>query len=97
MSVGVALAADAVGALAGAWVGLCVTERLHGDRRFWGRQIGRTRFRWANLPVGCVAAFSLAEILPPGLAEVARCVGAGMGVTAVGWAWVDPAPAPIPW
>lgn len=82
---------DVVAVLGGGWVGIAVTDSLHKSKGFWSRQIGQSRFRRANVPVGCALALLVAEAVPGRAAEVVRMLGLGMGISAVGWAWADPA------
>lgn len=79
---------------AGLTAGIAVTRRLHGDPEAgkWGERIGRTRLRFANLPVGGTIAITLSSVLPEPLAGPVRSLGAGAVVGAVGWAVVDPLP-----
>lgn len=76
--------------------GVTVTRRLHEDPDAgrWGERIGRTRLRFANLPVGGTLAIALSLFLPPHPAVTVRALGAGALVGAVGWGLVDPLPAP---
>lgn len=85
-----ALAMVGAGAIGGVVAGL-VTERLHNGQTFWSRRIGRTRFRYANLPVGGAVAFTVAAFLPYPGTWIAVSAGLAMLTVAVGWAWVDPA------
>lgn len=73
------------------FVGALVTDALHARRGFWSRRIGRTHFRYANLPVGGVLALVAALFLDDAAMWCALAASWGMGATAIGWAWVDPA------
>jgi hypothetical protein len=74
--------------------GVKVTRRLHDDPAagLWGRRLGRTRLRYANLPVGGTIAIAAAAVLPARVGRVTRAVGGGALVGAVGWGVVDPLP-----
>ena len=79
---------------AGLGAGVVVTRRLHGDPDAgrWGQRIGRTRLRFANVPVGGTIALAVSRVLPAGAAVPVRALGAGALVGAVGWGFVDPLP-----
>ncbi len=79
---------------AGLTAGITVTRRLHSDPEAgkWGERIGRTRLRFANIPVGGTIAITLSSVLPTPLAGPVRALGAGAVLGAVGWAAVDPLP-----
>lgn len=91
------MTAAAVAFLIGLALGIGVTDRLHGQATGWGRRLGRSRFRRANLPVGGTIAALLAVVAQ--LAGSRELVGplvaaaAAMAVTAIGWRYVDPLPA----
>ncbi len=60
--------------------GIVVTRRLHDDPDAgrWGERIGRTRLRFANLPVGGTIAIALSFVLPRRrVAMAVRALGAG--------------------
>ncbi len=82
---------------AGLAAGIVVTRRLHGDPEAgrWGERIGRTRLRFANLPVGGTIAIGVSLVLPGRAATAVRALGAGALAGAVGWGFVDPLP-PLP-
>ena len=79
---------------AGLGAGVAVTRRLHDDPDAgrWGDRMGRTRLRFANLPVGGSIAIAVSFFLPRPTAVAARAVGAGALVGAVGWGFADPLP-----
>ncbi len=79
---------------AGLVAGITVTRRLHADPNAgrWGERIGRTRLRFANLPVGGTLAIGVSFVLPPPLALAVRALGAGALIGAVGWGFADPLP-----
>ena len=79
---------------AGLSAGIAVTRRLHEDTDagIWGKRIGETRLRFANIPVGGTIAIAGSCVLPHGLARAVRALGAGALVGAVGWGFVDPLP-----
>lgn len=79
---------------AGLAAGIAVTRRLHGDPDAgrWGERLGRTRLRYANLPVGGTIAIAVSFLLPRGAATPVRALGAGALAGAVGWGFVDPLP-----
>lgn len=83
--------------LAGTALGVVVTVRLHATSTGWGRRLGRTRFRRANLPVGGTIAALLAVVAHrAGSRELVGplvAAAAAMAVTAIGWRYVDPLPA----
>jgi len=81
---------------AGLAAGIAVTRRLHADPDAgrWGDRIGRTRLRFANLPVGGTIALALSLVLPRRVAGGVRALGAGALVGAVGWGIADPLPPP---
>lgn len=82
---------------AGLGAGIAVTRRLHGDPDAgrWGERMGRTRLRFANLPVGGTIAIVASSFLPHRPAVAVRALGAGALVGAVGWGVADPLP-PLP-
>lgn len=82
---------------AGLAAGIAVTRRLHADPGAgqWGERIGRTRLRFANLPVGGTIALAVSVVLPRRMAVGVRALGAGALVGAVGWGIIDPLP-PLP-
>lgn len=57
----------------------------------WGRRLGRTRFRYANLPVGG-AALAIAGVLVDvvELRAFLMAAGAGAALVAVAMRWLDP-------
>ena len=81
---------------AGLAAGIAVTRRLHSspDAGRWGERIGRTRLRFANLPVGGTIAIAASLLLPRNVAVPVRALGAGALVGAVGWGIADPLPPP---
>ena len=83
---------------AGLSAGVVVTRRLHADPDAgrWGERIGRTRLRFANLPVGGSIALAVSVFLRRRVAVVIRALGAGALVGAVGWGIADPLPPPAP-
>lgn len=82
------------GAAMGSTVGVEVTARLHASTGFWSKQIGRSRFRRANIPVGFVVVSCVALFFPLvddlGSFWTIEGVAVGMGISAIAWAWVDP-------
>ncbi len=74
--------------------GVRVTQRLHADPHAgrWGERLGRTRLRYANLPVGGTIAIVGSALLPARLGRMTRALGAGALVGAVGCGLVDPLP-----
>lgn len=74
--------------------GIAVTRRLHEDPNpgRWGNRLGKTRLRWANLPVGGGIALGASLLLPPRLRAPVRGLGLGALAGAVGWGFVDPLP-----
>jgi hypothetical protein len=74
--------------------GVKVTRRLHDDPApgRWGERLGRTRLRYANLPVGGTIAIAAAPLLPARVGRATRALGVGALVGAVGWGLVDPLP-----
>lgn len=80
---------------AGLTAGMAVTRRLHGapDAGRWGERLGRTRLRYADLPVGGTLAIGLSLVLPPRVVAPVRALGAGALAGAVGWGFADPLPA----
>ena len=81
---------------AGLAAGIKVTSDLHSnlDAGRWGDRLGRTRLRYANLPVGGTIAIVVSLLLPEPVAGPARALGAGAVVGAVGWGIADPLPPP---
>jgi hypothetical protein len=79
---------------AGLAAGIRVTRRLHESPEAgrWGERIGRTRLRYANLPVGGTLALARALVAPPSVARLLRAVGLGAVVGAVGYGFLDPLP-----
>jgi len=79
---------------AGLAAGLQVTRGLHSDPDSgrWGERLGRTRLRFANLPVGGTLAIVVSLLLPRRVALVIRSLGAGALVGAVGYGFADPLP-----
>jgi hypothetical protein len=77
--------------------GVKVTRRLHDDPAagLWGERLGRTRLRYANVPVGGTIAIAASAALPPRVGRLTRALGAGALVGAVGLGVVDPLP-PLP-
>lgn len=55
--------------------------------------MGRTRLRFANLPVGGTVAIAASLILPGRVSAAVRAFGAGALVGAIGWGIVDPLPS----
>lgn len=86
----------ALAAAAGLAAGIAVTRRLHDDPDAgrWGRRLGRTRFRYANLPVGGTVALAVSRFMPGALARPVVALGLGALLGAVGWGLVDPLPPP---
>ncbi len=86
----------ALAAVAGLAAGIAVTRHLHEDPDAgrWGRRLGRTRFRYANLPVGGTIALVMSRYLPRGLAGPVGAIGVGALLGAVGWGLADPLPSP---
>ena len=84
----------AVAFTAGLAAGIKVTRGLHADPDAgrWGERLGRTRLRFANLPVGGTIALGTSLLLPDGLGTSVRALGLGAVVGAVGWGVVDPLP-----
>ena len=84
--------------LAGLGAGVAVTSRLHGEPEagMWGERIGRTRLRFANVPVGGSIAIVVSPMLPGRAAGATRALGVGALVGAVGGGFVDPLPPPSP-
>ena len=84
----------AVAFSAGLAAGIAVTRRLHDDPDAgrWGERIGRTRLRFANLPVGGTIAIAGSLFLPRGVAVPVRALGVGALAGAVGWGMADPLP-----
>jgi|GEM_PF-1541757 hypothetical protein len=76
--------------------GITVTRRLHSDPNagIWGQRLGRTRFRFANLPVGGTIAIGASLLLPRTIAAQVRALGVGALMGAVGWGMIDPLPSP---
>ena len=80
----------------GPTAGIAVTRRLHRDPGGrWGERLGKTRLRFANLPVGGTIAIALSMVLPSRVAVPVRALGVGALVGAVGWGIADPLP-PLP-
>ena len=81
---------------AGLAAGIPVTRRLHAspDAGRWGERIGRTRLRFANLPVGGTIAIAASLFLPRQVAVPVRALGLGAFLGAVGWGIADPLPQP---
>lgn len=78
----------------GLTAGIRVTKRLHDDPDAgrWGERLGKTRLRFANLPVGGTIALTASSLAPSVLAGPVRSLGAGAVLGAVGWALADPLP-----
>lgn len=79
---------------AGLAAGIKVTRGVHDDPDAgrWGERLGRTRLRFANLPVGGTIALATSLLLPRGVAIPVRALGAGAVIGAVGWGVIDPLP-----
>lgn len=78
----------------GLGAGVVVTRRLHNDPDAgpWGERIGRTRLRYANVPVGGTIALTASTFLPRRIAGPVRALGVGALIGAVGWGLADPLP-----
>lgn len=93
----VSKAAAAIAAAAGLAAGIAVTRRLHDDPAAgrWGARLGRTRLRYANLPVGGTLALLASRYVPGRLSRPVGALGVGAMLGAVGWGLADPLP-PLP-
>lgn len=80
-----------IGLGAGLFVGTTVTFGLHQGLGwpvgFWGRRLGRTRFRYANVPIGGAFFGGLAVSLG---SESIGAAAIGMAVSAMGFGLYDP-------
>src|ERR1035437_2446101 len=71
------------------------TIAQRSGRGRWGERLGKTRLRFANLPVGGTIAIALSMVLPSRVAVPVRALGVGALVGAVGWGIARPLP-PLP-
>jgi hypothetical protein len=87
---GARIAIFAVGLAAG----IKVTRGLHADPDVgrWGERLGRTRLRYANLPVGGTIALLASTVVPDRSAGLVRALGLGAVAGAVGYGIFDPLP-----
>jgi hypothetical protein len=70
-------------------IGFVVTEHLDKSDECWAGRIGHTRWRYANLPVGGVAAGILALIF---MSIPLAAMALGMAVAAIQWRFIAPLP-----
>jgi hypothetical protein len=75
--------------------GIKVTRDLHQDPDpgRWGKRLGSTRLRYANLPLGGTIALVVAILAPDVVTPAIRGLGVGALAGAVGYGFFDPLPA----
>jgi len=79
---------------AGLAAGIKVTRQLHEDPDAgrWGKRLGSTRLRYANLPVGGTIALISSTVVPARATGFVRALGLGAFAGAVGYGVFDPLP-----
>jgi hypothetical protein len=87
--------AERVGFASGLLAGIVVTRRLHADpdAGLWGKRLGHSRLRYANLPVGGTIALVGSVYAPEAVAGPLRALGFGALAGAVGYGAFDPLPS----